>query len=71
MTKNFDLEQAIKVLQSRQDLTGKDGFLTPLIKQITEAALKSELEQHLESDDQPNRKNGSNKKTVKSSVGAF
>ena len=68
MTKNFDLEQAIKVLQSRQDLTGKDGFLTPLIKQITEAALKAELEQHLESDDQPNRKNGSNKKTVKSSV---
>lgn len=49
----------------------KDGFLTPLIKQITEAALKAELEQHLDNDDQPNRKNGSSKKTVKSSVGAF
>ncbi|MDF0536028.1 IS256 family transposase [Shewanella sp. A32] len=71
MTTNFDLEQAIKALQSGQDLTGKDGFLTPLIKQITEAALKAELEQHLESDDQPNRKNGSTKKTVKSSVGTF
>ncbi|HCE4695114.1 TPA: IS256 family transposase [Vibrio parahaemolyticus] len=71
MTKDFDLEQAIKALQSGQDLTGKDGFLTPLIKQITEAALKAELEQHLEDDDQPNRKNGSSKKTVKSSVGAF
>ena len=71
MTKDFDLEQAIKALQSGQDLTGKDGFLTPLIKQITEAALKAELEQHLENDDQPNRKNGSSKKTVKSSVGAF
>ena len=28
MTKDFDLEQAIKALQSGQDLTGKDGFLT-------------------------------------------
>ena len=71
MTKDFDLEQAIKALQSGQDLTGKDGFLTPLIKQITEAALKAELEQHLEDDDQPNRKNGFTKKTVKSSVGEF
>ncbi|CAG8999549.1 MAG: IS256 family transposase ISSde5 [Candidatus Celerinatantimonas neptuna] len=66
MTKDFDLEQAIKALQSEQDLTGKDGFLTPL-----EAALKAELEHHLDNDDQPNRKNGSSKKTIKSSVGAF
>lgn len=71
MNKDFDLEQAIKALQSGQDLTGKDGFLTPLIKQITEAALKAELEQHLEGDEQPNRKNGSSKKTIKSSVGTF
>lgn len=71
MNKDFNLEQAIKAIQSGQDLTGKDGFLTPLIKQITEAALKAELEQHLENDAQPNRKNGSSKKTVKSSVGAF
>ncbi len=71
MTKDFDLEQAIKALQSGQVLTGKDGFLTPLIKQITEAALRAELEQHLEDDDQPNRRNGFTKKMVKSSVGAF
>ncbi|STY52676.1 Transposase and inactivated derivatives [Vibrio anguillarum] len=71
MNKDFDLEQAIKALQSGQDLAGKDGFLTPLIKQITEAALKAELEQHLEGDEQPNRKNGSSKKTIKSSVGTF
>ncbi|WP_342609343.1 IS256 family transposase [Vibrio tritonius] len=71
MTNEFDLAQAIKALQSGQDLTGKDGFLTPLIKQITEAALKAELQQHLENDEQPNRKNGSSKKTIKSSVGTF
>ncbi|WP_437437567.1 hypothetical protein [Vibrio parahaemolyticus] len=40
MTKGFDLKQAIKALKSGQDLTGKDGFLTSPIKQITEAALK-------------------------------
>jgi len=71
MTKDFNIDDAIKALQSGQSLTGKDGVLTPLIKQLTEAALKAELEQHLESDSLPNRKNGSSKKTVKSSVGAF
>ncbi|HGY9593365.1 TPA: IS256 family transposase [Vibrio campbellii] len=71
MNIDFDLDQAIKALQSGQDLTGKDGILTPLIKKITEAALKAELEQHLEDDEQPNRKNGFTKKTVKSSIGSF
>lgn len=71
MSKEFDLDKAVEALRAGQDLTGKDGLLTPLIKQITEAALKAELEQHMESDEQPNRKNGSTKKTVKSSVGAF
>ena len=46
-------------------------FLTPPIKQLTEAALNAELEQHLESDPEPNRKNGTSKRTVKSSVGQF
>lgn len=71
MTKDFNIDDAIKALKSGQDLTGKDGVLTPLIKQLTEAALQAELEQHLEIGEQPNRKNGSSKKTVKSSVGAF
>ena len=72
MSKNdFDFNKALEQLQAGQGLTGKDGVLTPLIKQLTEAALKAELEQHLENDDSPNRKNGSSKKTVKSSVGQF
>jgi hypothetical protein len=32
-------EEAIAQLKSGQPLTGKDGVLTPLIKQILEAAL--------------------------------
>ena len=65
MSQSFGFEKALKALQSGQDLNGKDGILTPLIKQLTEAALKAELEQHLDTDEQPNRKNGSTKKTGK------
>lgn len=71
MTQQFDFEQALKQLQSGKNLNGKDGILTPLIKQLTEAALKVELEQHLANDKQPNRKNGSTSKTVKSTSGSF
>ena len=72
MTSSFDFEQALnKSLQAGQNLTGKDGILTPLIKQLTEAALKAELDQHLATDTRPNRKNGSTSKTIKTISGAF
>jgi len=71
MSKQFDFDEALAALQNGQDLTGKDGILTPLIKQLTEAALKAELESHLEADEAPNRKNGSTKKTIKSPSGNF
>ena len=47
MSEPFNIEQALTDLQAGKDLTGKDGLLTPLIKQLIEAALKAELEQHL------------------------
>ncbi len=53
---DFDFNKALEQLQAGQGLTGKDGVLTPLIKQLTEAALKAELDQHLEQDESPNRK---------------
>ena len=71
MTQSFDFNKALAELQAGKGLTGEDGVLTPLIKQLTEAALKAELEQHLQSETQVNRKNGSTKKTVKSSIGQF
>lgn len=72
MSKSFDLEKAIQELRSGKNLTGEDGVLTPLIKQLTEAALKGELDDHLEqAEEKPNRKNGSSKKTVKSTMGSF
>lgn len=71
MSEPFDFDKALAALQNGQDLTGKDGILTPLIKQLTEAALKAELEAHLEADDTANRKNGSTSKTVNSPSGSF
>lgn len=55
---NFDIDAALKQLREGKDLTGKDGILTPLIKQLTEAAMQAELEEHLSEKEQPNRKNG-------------
>lgn len=74
MTKSnipFDMEAALKALRAGQDLTGKDGILTPLIKQLTEAAMKAELEEHLAAEELPNRKNGKTTKTVKTLSGNF
>lgn len=67
----FDFEAALKGLRAGQDLNGPKGILTPLIKQLTEAALKVELEQHLAQDAAPNRKNGYTRKTIKSPSGNF
>lgn len=71
MSKDFNFDEALTALRNGQDLTGKDGILTPLIKQLTEAALKAELEAHLAGDEAPNRKNGSTRKTLKSTSGNF
>ena len=71
MAIEFDVNAALDALRAGQDLTGENGFLTPLIKQLTEAALKAELEQHLQHDPQPNRKNGVTRKTLKATTGSF
>ena len=71
MTNKFNFNDAVKELQAGKKLNGKDGVLTSLIKQLTEAALQAELEQHLDNDQEPNRKNGSSTKTIKSAAGSF
>ena len=68
----FDFETALKQLQSGQALTGENGILTPLIKQLTEAALEAEIENYIaEHPKQGNRRNGYTRKTVKSTSGSF
>jgi putative transposase len=73
MATDFDFKTALAALQDGQQLTGKDGILTPLIKQLTEAALNAEMAQHLSRDGGiiPNRKNGFGRKTVKATSGSF
>ena len=71
MSEQFDFNKALAALRNGQDLTGKDGILTPLVKQLTEAALKAEAESHLEADETPNRKNGYSRKTIKAPSGSF
>ncbi|MBT6637792.1 MAG: IS256 family transposase, partial [Candidatus Marinimicrobia bacterium] len=71
MSNSFNFDEALKDLQAGKDLTGKDGILMPLIKQLTEAAITAELDHHLAHSDDPNRKNGKGSKTIKTGSGSF
>lgn len=68
----FDFENfkktAAQRLKQGESLLGKEGVLTPLLKDFLEEALSGELEAHLE-EDKPNRKNGKGQKVVKTSLG--
>jgi putative transposase len=71
--KDFNYEsfeqEAIEGLRSGKRLEGKDGVLAPLLKRIIEAGLQGELKDHLEQDEQKNRRNGKSSKEVKTSFG--
>ena len=71
MNQTLDLTDALEQIKAGAKIDGKDGVLTPLIKQLTEAALQAELESHLTTEINKNRKNGKSSKTMKSSVGEF
>lgn len=68
---DFDFQKALKAIQGGKPLLGKEGVLTPLIKNLTEAALEGELESHLGQEVAANRRNGKGKKTIKSLNGSF
>ena len=71
MSEKFDFEEALKAIQSGQAITGTDGVLAPLVKQLTKAALEGELDSHLADEVAGNRRNGKSKKKVKSTSGEF
>jgi putative transposase len=67
-------KEAIKRLMNGEELTGKDGVMTPLVKKILERALEAELAQHLDGADAAsgfNRRNGRLRKQMKSGHGPF
>ena len=39
--RKFDFDQALKAIQKGRPLLGKQGILTPLIKNLTETALEA------------------------------
>lgn len=65
----FDFQKALAAVQAGQPITGKDGVLAPLLKQLTEAALEAELDSHLAEDLHVHRKNGKSSKRLKTSQG--
>ncbi len=66
-------KKALEQFKTGQPLLGKDGAFAPLLKQFLESALEGELDEHLDEDERSkgNRRNGTSKKTVKSSDGSF
>ena len=75
------MDEALELIKQGARIDGKDGVLAPLIKQLmpewndkcpwgTEAVLEAEIESYL-STEINNLKNGTNSKTMKSSVGTF
>jgi transposase-like protein len=77
MEKKFDYETLSKEIaaqiRSGKPLTGKDGAFTPLIKQVIEAALEGEMDEHLRESREmtTNRRNGRVRKNLKSSMGGI
>lgn len=63
--------QIVEEIKAGKSLLGQGGLLTPLIKSALEASLEGEMEAHLESSEDANRRNGKLKKTVKHSAGTF
>ncbi len=73
-TNKFDFNEAVQQLLSGKKISGKDGVLAPLVKQLVEAALEAEVESHITQDvlsGNKNRRNGKTSKTIKSTDGTF
>lgn len=70
----FDFNEAVQQLLAGKKISGKDGVLAPLVKQLVEAALEAEVESHITQDvlsGNKNRRNGKTSKTIKSTDGTF
>ncbi|PZX46030.1 transposase, partial [Algoriphagus chordae] len=58
---------------SGENLFGKNGALSPILKEFLEESLQAEMDEHLRDEDKGwssgNKRNGKGTKTVKSNVG--
>ena len=64
---------ALQQFKTGKSLFGKDGAFAPMLKQFIEAALESEMEEHLNTKERllGNKRNGKGTKTIKSGTGTF
>ncbi len=70
----FNFDDAVADIMNGKSISGKDGILAPLVKQLVEAALQAEVESHISQDvfaGNKNRKNGTSSKTIKTEGGEF
>lgn len=71
----FDYEQfkkeALEGLKSGKGMSGPDNVLLPLFKDFLEGALDGELSNHLTDSEDPDRRNGHTRKTIKTEHGSF
>ncbi|MGQ7868463.1 IS256 family transposase, partial [Sunxiuqinia sp. sy24] len=71
----FDYEkfkkEALEGLRSGKGMSGPDNVLLPLFKDFLEGALDGELDNHLKDSEDSNRRNGHNRKTIKTDQGSF
>lgn len=71
---DFNFDDAVQDIMNGKNISGKDGVLAPLVKQLVEAALEAELESHIKEDvfsGKKNRKNGTTSKRIKTQDGGF
>lgn len=66
-------KKVLAQFRTGKSLFGKDGAFGPLLQEFLEEALQAEIETHLDENERSNgnRKNGKQRKTVKTSQGSF
>jgi transposase-like protein len=67
-------QQLLEGIKAGKPLSGKDGLLTPLLKEVIEASLEGELDAYLQEEDSNNinnRRNGYTNKEIRSESGTF
>ena len=77
MKLSFDVEEALSQCKTLEDISGKNGLLKRMLKEMTEQVLEAELTGHLgyekhsmEGKHSGNSRNGKTAKTVRSDFGA-
>ena len=73
---NFDYNTEVKKCKTIDDVLGKNGLVQRLVKDVLENILEAEMDEHLgydryERSGEPNYRNGTKPKTVRSKYGQF